>query len=97
MTAITTEEEFMEQEREKNSTGVLTMMLEFNQRVISRLSMALMISIVINLLIVGGFLWYLSGYDIEVSHFGNLEGSNKINTSEGVLEQNATTINNGSK
>ena len=44
---------------------------------------------------VGGFLWYLSGYEVQVSSYGTFENS-KVNTSSGQFNDKVDnfTVNN---
>lgn len=77
---------------EKLPVGVLTMLLAGYRETIKRLTYALVVSIICNICIVGGFLWYLAGYEVQVSNYGNFENS-KVNASHGVFEQQADTIN----
>lgn len=82
---------------ERLPVGVLTMLLAGYRETIKRLTFALVISIICNICIVGGFLWYLSGYEVQVSSYGTFENS-KVNTSSGQFNDkvdNFTVNNNG--
>lgn len=74
---------------ERLPVGVLTMLLAGYRETIKRLTFALVVSIICNICIVGGFLYYLAGYEVQVSNYGNFENS-KVNASAGQLADNMT-------
>lgn len=79
-------------ENEKDRGAIVTMCLTGYRDTIKKLTYALIALAVCWLCTVGGFLWYLSGYEVQVSNYGNFENS-KVNASKGVFEQQAETIN----
>ena len=79
-------------ENEKDRDAIVTMCLTGYRDTIKKLTYALITIAVCWLCTVGGFLWYLSGYEVQVSNYGNFENS-KVNASKGVFEQQAETIN----
>lgn len=82
---------------ERLPVGVLTMLLAGYRETIKRLTFALVVSIICNICIVGGFLWYLAGYEVQVENYGGFENS-KVNTANGQFNDkvdNFTVNNNG--
>lgn len=82
---------------ERLPVGVLTMLLAGYRETIKRLTFALVVSIMCNICIVGGFLWYLAGYEVQVENYGGFENS-KVNTANGQFNDkvdNFTVNNNG--
>lgn len=79
-------------QNEKDRDAIVTMCLTGYRDTIKKLTYALIALAVCWLCAVGGFLWYLSGYEVQVSNYGNFENS-KVNASKGVFEQQAETIN----
>lgn len=79
-------------ENEKDRDAIVTMCLTGYRDTIKKLTYALIALAVCWLCTVGWFLWYLSGYEVQVSNYGNFENS-KVNASKGVFEQQAETIN----
>lgn len=73
--------------------AVVTMCLAGYRDTIKKLSTVLIITVVCWLCTVGGFLWYLSQYEVEVTTYGNFENS-KVNANKGIFEQQAQTITN---
>lgn len=69
--------------------GVVTMLLTGYRKTISMLTYALIALAVCWLCTVGGFLYYLAGYEVQVSNYGNFENS-KVNASAGQLADNMT-------
>lgn len=66
----------------QNKDAIVTMCLTGYRDTIKKLTYAVIAIALCWLCTVGGFLWYLSGYEIEVSNYGNFENS-KVNTSTG--------------
>lgn len=86
-----------ENKEERLPVGVLTMLLAGYRETIKRLTFALVVSIICNICIVGGFLWYLAGYEVQVENYGGFENS-KVNTANGQFNDkvdNFTVNNNG--
>lgn len=82
---------------ERIPVGVVTMLLTGYLEANKRLTYALIVAIVALLCSWGGFLFYLSQYEVNVSNYGTVENS-KINADKGIFEQQAQTItNNGVK
>lgn len=75
---------------EKLPVGVVTMLLTGYLETNKRLTWALISAIVALLLSWGGFLYYLSQYEVSVSNYGSFENSH-VNTSTG---QQADTMHN---
>ena len=77
---------------ERIPAGIVTMLLAGYRETNKRLTYALIALAVCWLCTVGGFLYYLAGYEVQVSNYGNFENS-KVNASKGIFEQQAETIN----
>lgn len=75
---------------EKIPAGVVTMLLTGYLETNKRLTWALVIAIIALLCSWGGFLYYLSQYEVNVANYGSFENSH-VNTSTG---QQADTMNN---
>lgn len=80
---------------EKIPAGIVTMLLAGYRETNKRLTYALIALAVCWLCTVGGFLWYLSGYEVQVSSYGTFENS-KVNTSSGQFNDKVDnfTVNN---
>lgn len=75
---------------ERIPAGIVTMLLAGYRETNKRLTYAIIALAVCWLCTVGGFLWYLSGYEVQVSNYGSFENSH-VNTSTG---QQAETMTN---
>lgn len=82
-------------ENEKDRDAIVTMCLAGYRDTIKKLTYALITIAVCWLCTVGGFLWYLSGYEVQVSSYGTFENS-KVNTSSGQFNDKVDnfTVNN---
>lgn len=80
----------MEKLTPEEEKAMVTMCLTGYRDVIQRLTTALIVTVVACSCIVGGFLWYLSQYEVQVNSYGTIENS-KINAHTG---QQADTLNN---
>lgn len=80
---------------ERIPAGIVTMLLAGYRETNKRLTYALIALAVCWLCTVGGFLWYLSGYEVQVSSYGTFENS-KVNTSSGQFNDKVDnfTVNN---
>ncbi len=83
-------EEIKSVEEEKIPAGVVTMLLTGYLETIKRLTWALVITVICLLCSWGGFLYYLSQYEVEITNYGNFENSH-VNASTG---QQADTMHN---
>ena len=75
--------------------GVVTMLLTGYRKTISMLTYALIAIAVCWLCTVGGFLYYLSGYEVQIDNYGGFDNS-KVNTSNGQFNEkvDSFTVNN---
>lgn len=82
-------------ENEKGRDAIVTMCLAGYRDTIKKLTYALITIAVCWLCTAGGFLWYLSGYEVQVSSYGTFENS-KVNTSSGQFNDKVDnfTVNN---
>lgn len=82
-------------ENEKDRDAIVTMCLTGYRDTIKKLTYALITIAVCWLCTVGGLLWYLSGYEVQVSSYGTFENS-KVNTSSGQFNDKVDnfTVNN---
>lgn len=80
---------------ERIPAGIVTMLLAGYRETNKRLTYAIIALAVCWLCTVGGFLWYLSGYEVQVSSYGTFENS-KVNTSSGQFNDKVDnfTVNN---
>ena len=80
---------------ERIPAGIVTMLLAGYRETNQRLTYAIIVLAVCWLCTVGGFLWYLSGYEVQVSSYGTFENS-KVNTSSGQFNDKVDnfTVNN---
>lgn len=76
--------------------GIVTMLSEQQAKTNHRLAYAISIVAICWLLTVGGFLLFLSEYEITINNYGDLENS-KINSSTGQQAENMTNYFNGGK
>lgn len=82
---------------ERIPAGIVTMLLAGYRETNKRLTYAIIALAVCWLCTVGGFLYYLAGYEVQVSSYGTFENS-KVNTSSGQFNDkvdNFTVNNNG--
>lgn len=74
---------------ERIPAGIVTMLLAGYRETNKRLTYAIIALAACWLCTVGGFLYYLAGYEVQVSNYGNFENS-KVNASAGQLADNMT-------
>ncbi|PWM78685.1 MAG: hypothetical protein DBY32_04180 [Phascolarctobacterium sp.] len=82
---------------DKNNDAIVTMCLTGYRDTIKKLTYALIALAICWLCTVGGFLYYLAGYEVQVENYGGFENS-KVNTSTGQFNEkvdNFTVNNNG--
>lgn len=80
---------------ERIPAGIVTMLLAGYRETNKRLTYAIIALAVCWLCTVGGFLYYLAGYEVQVSSYGTFENS-KVNTSSGQFNDKVDnfTVNN---
>lgn len=78
---------------ERIPVGVVTMLLTGYLETNKRLTYALIVAIVALLCSWGGFLYYLSQYEVEVTSYGAFENS-RVNTNRGQFNEKVDTFNN---
>lgn len=78
---------------ERIPVGVVTMLLTGYLETNKRLTYALIVAIVALLCSWGGFLYYLSQYEVEVTSYGTFENS-RVNTNRGQFNEKVDTFNN---
>lgn len=78
---------------EKIPAGVVTMLLTGYLEANKRLTWALVVAIIALLCSWGGFLYYLSQYEVEVTSYGAFENS-RVNTNRGQFNEKVDTFNN---
>lgn len=83
----------VEIKEEKLPAGVVTMLLAGYVQTIKRLTWALAFAVFCLLCSWGGFLYYLSSYEVEVTNYGTFENS-RVNTNRGQFNEKVETFNN---
>ena len=77
-------------EKENIPVGLVTMLLTGYANTIKKLWVLIIVQSLVILFTIGGFLVYLSQYEVNISSYGDIESSH-LNMSDG---QQADTLNN---
>lgn len=83
----------VEIKEERVPVGIISMLLAGYISTIKRLTWALIIAVICLLFSWGGFLYYLSNYEVEVTTYGTFENS-RVNTNRGQFNEKVDTFNN---